>query len=137
MSLIAPLLQTPHTFAVVGVSQDPSKYGYELFETLTRHGHTVLPINPKYANIDGVTCYASLPDLPHNPDVVVTAAPASVSAKIAETCAALEIPLFWMPPGTETEAALEICKQNNVTAIHGFCPVFVLKLPRERWAELP
>jgi predicted CoA-binding protein len=67
----------------------------------------------------------------------LTAAPASVSEKIAGTCAALGIPFFWMPPGTETEAALEICKQNNVTAIHGYCPVFMLKLPRERWVELP
>ena len=137
MSLIAPLLQTSHTFAIVGASQDKSKYGYEVFETLTRHGHTVLPINPKYADIDGVTCYPSLPNLPRNPDVVLTAAPASVSEKIAETCAAMGIPIFWMPPGTETDAAIEICKQNNVIAIHGFCPVFILKLPRERWAELP
>ncbi len=137
MSLIAPLLQTSHIFAIVGASQDKSKYGYEVFEMLTRHGHTVLPINPKYADIDGVTCYPSLPDLPRNPDVVLTAAPAPASEKIAETCAALGIPIFWMPPGTETDAAIEICKQNNVIAIHGFCPVFVLKLPRERWAELP
>lgn len=137
MSLIAPLLQTPHTFAIVGVSQDPSKYGYELFEMLTRHGHHVLPINPKYAAIDGQTCYPSLLDLPHNPDVVVTAAPSAVSEKIAQTCATLGIPIFWMPTGTETEAALEICKQNNVTAIHGFCPLFLLKLPPERWVELP
>ncbi len=90
MSLIAPLLQTPHTFAVVGASQDKSKYGYEVFETLTRHGHTVLPVNPKYAAIDGVTCYPSLLDLPYKPDVVLTVAPAAASAKIAETCAALE-----------------------------------------------
>ncbi len=137
MGLIAPLLQTQHVFAIVGASQDRTKYGYEVFETLMRHGHTVLPVNPKYTDIDGQTCYPSLPDLPSNPDVVLTAAPASVSEKIAEICAALEIPIFWMPPGTETEAALEICRQNNVTAIHGFCPVFVLKLPRERWAELP
>ena len=137
MRLIAPLLQSPHTFAVVGVSQDPCKYGYELFETLTRHGHRVLPINPKYAQIEGQTCYASLAELPHNPDVVVTAAPSAVSEKIAEVCAALEIHYFWMPPGTETAAALETCKQNNVAAIHGFCPVFVLGLPTERWAELP
>lgn len=137
MSLIAALLQTPHTFAIVGASQDKSKYGYEVFEMLTRHGHAVLPINPKYADIDGVTCYPSLPDLPRKPDVVLTAVPASVSEKIAETCAALGFPVFWMPPGTDTEAALEICKQNNITAIHGFCPVFVLKLPRERWVDLP
>lgn len=137
MSLIALLLQTPHTFAVVGASQDKSKYGYEVFETLTRHGHTVLPVNPKYAEIDGAACYPSLNDLPQKPDVVLTAAPASVSDKIAETCAALGIPIFWMPPGAETESALEICKRNNVTAVHGFCPVFVLKLPRERWFALP
>lgn len=137
MSLIASLLQIPHTFAIVGASQDQSKYGYEVFETLARHGHTVLPINPKYTEIDGVPCYPSLPNLPRNPDVVLTAAPASASEKIAETCAALGIPIFWMPPGTETDIALEICKQNGVTAIHGFCPVFVLKLPHERWFELP
>ena len=137
MSLIAALLQTPHTFAIGGASQDQSKYGYEVFEKLTRNGHHVIPINPKYTAIDGQTCYSSLADLPQNPDVVLTAAPASVSEKIAEACAALGIQYFWMPPGTETEAALEICKQNNVTAIHDFCPEFVLKLPRERWAELP
>ena len=137
MSQIAPLLKNPHTFAVVGVSQDPSKYGYELFETLTRHGHRVLPINPKYVAIDGQPCYPSLSELPHNPDVVVTAAPSAASEQIAKTCAALGIPFFWMPPGTESDAALEICKQNDVTAIHGYCPVFVLKLPRERWVELP
>ena len=137
MSLIAPLLQTSHTFAIVGASQDRNKYGYEVFDILIRHGHTVLPINPKYADIDGVICYPSLPDLPRNPDVVLTAAPAIVSEQIARTCALLGIPIFWMPPGTETDAALEICEQNDVTAIHGYCPVFVLKLPRERWVELP
>ncbi len=137
MSLIAPLLQTPHTFTIVGASQDKSKYGYEVFETLTRHGHTVLPINPKYADIDGVACYPSLPDLPRNPDIVLTAAPAPVSGKVAETCAALEIPIFWMPPGTETDAAIAICQQNGVTEIHGYCPLFLYKLPRERWVELP
>lgn len=137
MSLIAALLETPHTFAIVGASQDTSKYGYEVFDTLIQNGHRVLPINPKYGAIDGKPCYPSLPDLPQIPDVVVTAAPASISSKIAETCAALKIPVFWMPPGTETETALDICRQSRVTAIQGLCPVFVLKLPRERWVELP
>lgn len=137
MSLIAPLLQTSHTFAIVGASQDKSKYGYEVFEILKRHGHTVLPINPKYADIDGVTCYPSLHDLPHNPDVVLTAAPASTSEKIAETCAELGFLIFWMPTGTETDEAIAICQQNGVTEIHGYCPLFLYKMPRERWVELP
>ncbi len=136
MNMVAPLLGTSHTFAVVGVSQDSSKYGYELFETLRAHGHRVLPINPKYETIDGQPCYPSLVALPHNPDAVITAVPASVSVQLAEACAVLGIPLFWMPPGTESDAALEICRKNNVTAVHGVCPVFVLKMPQERWHEL-
>ena len=137
MSLIASLLQTSHTFAVVGASQDPSKYGNELLLALRVHGHNAIPVNPKYKAIDGQLCYCSLADLPVIPDVVVTAAPASASAQIAEACGVLEIPNFWMPPGTESSEALEICHKNNIVAIHGFCPVFVLKLPRELWHELP
>jgi len=137
MSLIASLLETSHAFAVVGASQDPSKYGNELLKALKAHGHNAMPVNPKYKAIDGQSCYCSLVDLPNIPDVVVTAAPASASAQIAEACGILEIPYFWMPPGTESNEALEICHKNNVVAIQGFCPVFVLKLPRERWHEYP
>ena len=137
MSLIAPLLETPHTFAIVGVSQNRSKYGYELFETLTRHGHSVLPINPKYTEIDGQACYPSLAELPLIPDIVITAAPASASAQIAETCASLGFSIFWMPTGTESDTAIETCQRGGVTPIHGYCPVFLLKLPPEKWAQLP
>ena len=123
------LLRQRPTFAVVGASQDREKYGHEVLEALWESGFHAIPINPKYAEIDSQPCYPSLAELPHNPEIVVTAAPASVSEKIAETCAALGIPYFWMPTGTETDAALEICQQNGVTAIYGFCPVFLLKNP--------
>ena len=137
MSQVATLLEGPHTFAVVGVSQDVSKYGYELFEELRAHGHNVLPVNPKYDKIDKQVCYSSLSALPQVPDAVITAVPPPAAARIAQTCAEQNIPVFWMPPGTETDEALEICRNNQVTAIHGICTVFVLKLPRERWQELP
>lgn len=137
MSFVADLLRTPHTIAVVGVSQDPSKYGYELYEILTKNGHQVLPVNPKYSTIDGQPCYSSIETLPKVPDAVITAVPPSVSVRIVETCIKLEIPIFWMPPTTDSEEAIELCKKNNVVPIHGFCPAFVLKLPQERWAELP
>ncbi len=142
MSPIGALLQTPHTFAIVGASpdsskSDSSKYGYEDCGTLVRHGHGILPVDPKSAQIDCRTYYSSLPDLPWVPEVVVTAAPAAISAEIAEGCTALGVPFFWTPPGTETDAALEIFQRNGVTAIHGFCPVFVLNTPPERRVELP
>lgn len=137
MGHVSDLLKTPHTIAVVGVSQDESKYGYELFEMLRKHGHEVLPVNPKYEQIDNQICYPSLDQLPEIPDAVITAIPPSASLKIAETCSRLKIPLFWMPPSTDSEEAIGFCVRNKITAISGFCPAFVLKLPEERWQELP
>ena len=137
MSQIAVLMESPRTFAVVGVSQDPTKYGYELFEILTKHGHTVLPVNPKYDQIDGQPCYPSLAALPKAPDAVVSAISPSGAAKLAETCVEQKITVLWMPPGTDSEEALQICQSNQITAFHGICPIFVLNMPRDRWKDLP
>jgi len=137
MSFVAEILSTPHTLAIVGVSQDPDRYGYEVFEAFLANGQRVFPINPKYQHIDGYPCYPSLDTLPEMPDVVVTAVPPAVTERVAETCARLGIPALWMTPGTESEQAIAFCAANGVRVVHGFCPVFVLKLPQERWHELP
>ena len=47
------VLRTPASFAVIGVSAQPEKYGHEVFETLHSGGYTVYPINPKYTEIAG------------------------------------------------------------------------------------
>jgi len=52
MSLITDILKNHRTFAVVGVSQDPAKYGHEIFEALLAKGYIVYPINPKYESVD-------------------------------------------------------------------------------------
>ncbi len=51
------VLRTRKSFAVLGVSRDPSKYGHEVFEVL-RKDYAVYPINPKYDAVDGHRCYA-------------------------------------------------------------------------------
>jgi uncharacterized protein len=137
MSLVAEILSAPHTFAIVGVSQDPARYGHEVFDAFVANGQRVFPINPKYQSIDGHSCYPSLDTLPETPDVAVTAVPPAVTEKVAEMCTQLGIPTLWMTPGAESEAAIAFCAANGVQVIHGLCPVFVLKLPQERWLELP
>lgn len=137
MSIIVDLIKSPHTFAVVGVSQDKTRYGYELFEVLISHGHQVFPINPKYSEIDEHPCYPSLADLPSKPDAVISAISPMAAEKLAESCAANHISILWMPPGTDSTEAIKVCKDKNITAIYDICPVFVHKLPPDRWNELP
>lgn len=121
------VLKRCHTFAVVGVSQDKQKYGYEVFEALINNGFQVYPVNPKYTNVDEHPCYPSLQALPETPEVVVTATPPAVTEKVAETCAQLSVETLWMPPETWSEKSVEICNTDGIEEIHDLCLVFALK----------
>ena len=119
------VLRTRKSFAVMGVSRDPSKYGHEVFEAL-RGNHTFYPINPKYSQVDGHRCYASLDALPETPEVVVTALAPNVTEQLVPSCIARGIPLIWMPPECYTERAVELCHAADVAEIHEVCPVFAM-----------
>ncbi len=64
------LLQ-PRSVAVLGASQRPS-VGRSIVESLQTLGFpgAVYPVNPKYDDVQGLPCYASLEALPAAPDVV-------------------------------------------------------------------
>jgi predicted CoA-binding protein len=121
------ILKQFHTFAVVGVSQNKQKYGYEIFEALLNKGYKVYAVNPKYTSVDGKPCYPSLQALPQKPEVVVTAMPPAVTEKVAEACAQMSIGTLWMPPETWTAKSVEICKAHGIHEIHDLCLVFALK----------
>lgn len=127
MSLVTDILRNNRTFAVVGVSQDPAKYGHEIFEALLAKGYTAIPVNPKYESVDGHPCYASLEALPEKPDVVVAVVPPSVTEKTVETAARLGVRTIWMPPGAWSDRAVELCEQHGLTEIHDVCLVFALR----------
>ena len=63
-------LLAPRSIAILGASDRPS-IGRALIESLDRMGFDgeVLPINPKYPELVGRRCYASVDELPAPPDV--------------------------------------------------------------------
>ena len=65
-------LLNPSSVAVVGASNKPS-IGRSVVENLQFIGYagTILPVNPKYGEVLGLECRASLADLDVTPDVVV------------------------------------------------------------------
>lgn len=131
MSLVSDILRQNHTFAVVGVSQDPAKYGHEIFEALLNKGYRVYPINPKYQAVDGHPCYPSLEALPEKPEVAVAVVPPAVTEKVVDTCARLGIGTVWMPPGAWSEKAVETCEANGIQEVHDVCLVFALRSLKE------
>ena len=122
------ILKTKKSFAVIGATRNKERYGYEVFEILHSRGYQVFPINPKYAEIDGVTCYQSLKALKQKPDVVITAlAPVNAEQTIA-TVKEMGIETVWMPPGCWSDEAVKKCQELQLNFIYDECPVGMLKL---------
>lgn len=69
-----PLLR-PRSVAVVGASEDNDAMGEWSLRNLLKGGYEgdIYPVNPKYAEVQGVKCYSYLADLPEPPDLVVFA----------------------------------------------------------------
>jgi uncharacterized protein len=54
------VLATYKTIAVVGLSADWYRPSYFAAKYMQEHGYRIVPVNPKYSEILGETCYASL-----------------------------------------------------------------------------
>lgn len=122
------ILRTKKTFALVGATRDKWKYAYEVLVTLVNAGYTVMPINPKYQEIEGIKCYPSLKELPQKPEVVISALAPANTEKIVEAVKEMGIELLWMPPGCWSEEAVQKCRQLNVEFVYDVCPIGTLSM---------
>ena len=118
--LIAEFLHL-RRYAVVGVSADHKKYGYQIWRDLKRKGYTVYPVNPKYDQIEGERCYRSLRDVADKVDVVDVVVPPEVTEDIVRQCAELGLMRVWLQPGAESEEAVRLCQESGIKVLHGVC----------------
>lgn len=73
--------------AVVGASQDPTKFSAILLQSIISGGYEgeLFPVNPRAERVGGLQCYASLSDIPGTLDLVIVIVPAaSVPAVLRE-----------------------------------------------------
>ena len=108
-------------FAVVGATTNTKKYGNEIFRNLISRGYEVYPVNPRLKEIEGTKCYPSLSNLPVKVDVVDFVVPPPVTEEILKECKELELDRIWLQPGSESEAAVAFCDENNLKVVHGVC----------------
>lgn len=121
--MIVRFLDKKNTFAVVGASRDPEKYGHQVYKDLREAGYEVYPVNPNADEILGDKCYPSLEELPVIPEVVNIVVPPKITEQIVKKCKNIGIEKVWMQPGSESEEAIKFCEDNNIEAVHGVCVI--------------
>ena len=107
------------TWAVVGVSHDPAKFGNRIYRDLRGAGYTVYGVNPKGGEIDGQPLYPSLADLPEPVEVVDLVVPPRVTEKVVQEAHRLGLNRVWMQPGAESPEALRRAEALGLEVIAG------------------
>src|SRR5262249_35830759 len=76
-------LLTPRSIAVIGASADFTKLSGRPIKTLIprKFAGGIYPVNPKYQEIGGLPCYASVEAIPHPVDLAIIATPAETAAE--------------------------------------------------------
>jgi acyl-CoA synthetase (NDP forming) len=89
---LTPLLH-PKSVAIVGISQ-PERFGGILAQNISRFGYegAIYGVNPRYDSLYDRPCYASLRDLPAQPDLAILAVPNSGLIASLEEVAECGIP---------------------------------------------
>jgi acetyl-CoA synthetase (ADP-forming) len=89
---VAELL-APRSVAVIGASEDQTKFGGRLYRMLLKHGYagTVYPINPNRAELFGLKTYPDIRATPTPADMVVMAVPRPRVAEMVADCAAIGV----------------------------------------------
>lgn len=79
---------SPRSIAVFGATETNDSPGELVFRNLVEAGYTgkLYAVNPKYKEVRGKACYASIEDIPDTIDFVVIATPASTIPDIITQC---------------------------------------------------
>jgi len=109
------------SWAVVGATQNPSKFGNKIFKKLQRNGYDVAPINPMYDDIEGVNTFASLSDMPEKPECVNVVVSPERAMKVLEEAIELGIKYVWFQPGAFDEAIIERGEVAGVNLVYHAC----------------
>ena len=106
------------TVAILGASTDRSKFGNKSVRAHALAGYAVFPVNPKGGQLEGLTVYRSLAEIPgdHLNRISVYLSPA-IGLKMLEEIAAKGCDEVWFNPGSESPQIMAEARRLGLHAV--------------------
>lgn len=105
------------TVAIIGASNDRSKFGNKAVRAFLQRGYEVFPVNPKEKTIEGLPAFQAIADVPGRPDRVSVYLPPAVLLKVLPEIAAKGCDELWLNPGTESDVVLAEAERLGLNVI--------------------
>ena len=115
------ILATNKTIAVVGLSGDWFRPSYFAAKYMLEHGYTVIPVNPRQAEIMGQKSYASLRDITVKVDIVDVFRKTEDVLPIAEEAIAIGAKVLWQQIGVKNMDAVKKAEAAGLDCVIDRC----------------
>lgn len=105
------------TIAIIGASNNRTKFGNKAVRAFQAQGYEVFPVNPKQATIEGLRAFASIRDVPGYLNLISVYLPPQLLLKELPEIAAKGCDELWLNPGTESADVLATAERLGLRVI--------------------
>ena len=116
------MLDECETWAVVGLSGDPTRTAYSIARLLQQRGKRIVPIHPMAPSVLGEQGYASLADVPFPIDVVDVFRRSEAAGEFADQAVEVGARAVWFQLGVIDEDAFRRTTDAGVPMVMDTCP---------------
>ncbi len=128
---LSEILRSVKTIAMVGASNDQTKFSYGVLRVLHETGYAMIPVNPnpKVTEIRGIPVYRSLADIDRPVDMVEVFRPKEELYGIAEQAIAIGAKVLWGQIGVYDDRAAKLAEEAGLKVVMDRCPKIELFRP--------
>ena len=116
------MLEDCETWAVVGLSGDPSRTAYSIAALLQRRGKRIVPVHPAAPVVLGEQGYATLADVPFPVDVVDVFRRSEAAGQFADEAVRVGAKGVWFQLGVVDHEAFRRTTAAGVPMVMDTCP---------------
>ncbi|MFC1680438.1 CoA-binding protein [Pseudomonadota bacterium] len=125
------ILRSVKTIAMVGASNDKTKFSYGVLRVLHETGYEMLPVNPnpQLTEIRGIPVYRSLEEIDRPVDMVEVFRPREELYSIAEKAVKIGAKVLWGQIGVYDDRAAALAEAAGLKVVMNRCPKIELFRP--------
>ncbi len=106
------------TVAILGASADRSKFGNKSVRAHLQQGYDVYPVNPRSGEIEGLTVYETLADVPVERLTRISVyLPPHIVVKMLDEVVAKGCDEFWLNPGSDSDEVVAKARELGLDPI--------------------
>jgi predicted CoA-binding protein len=115
------ILTNCKTIAVVGISEQWHRPSYFVGKYLLEHGYRMIPVNPRYKEVLGQTCYPNLESVPTPIDMVDVFRRSEELMPIAKQTLVIGAKVLWQQLTVCNHEAHDYVREHGLTSVMDRC----------------